>query len=159
MAGKRVPIILKENRSNKKSNFPRKTLEQLFAENIVEVTFRRRHTPPWFIKNRSTGHMKFWRRMLCTSNWRYISSPLTKELYKWKKPKSHKGKAYYRKHNMIIVWDLMLKHWRIVSLDKYNIVGYYPVSKLIDKAKFTAFYRQHIKNLPENRRKHFSDLT
>jgi len=156
MAGQ-SPLILKENKVYKKTGIPRKDLEIFFATNLVEIKFKRRKSPEWLKKNREAGHASFHRRMLCTSNWRYISSPLVRNLYNWNRPKSRKGKAYYRKHNMLVTWDLLQNHWRIVSLDKYTIMGYTPITKLRQKAEFTEFYRQHLKNLPDGKKLSFND--
>ena len=157
MASQR-PIILKENKVYQKTNIPRKDLEILFATNIVEVVFTRRKKPEWFKKKRSTGHLKYQRRMLCTSNWRYIKSPLVRTLFNWQKPKHRRGPAYYRQRGLIIVWDILQNHWRMVSTEKYRIVGYTPITKLRQKEEFTEFYRQHLKNLPDNRKDHFNDI-
>jgi len=154
---RKSPLILKENRVEKRTNLPRKGLEAFFATNVVELSFKRRVKPTWFKKNRKTGHLKYSRHMLCTSSWRYISSPLVRHLYKWKKPKTRRGPAWYRKRDLMIVWDILMNQFRMVSLDDYIINGYTPLTELEQTARFTAFYRINLKNLPENSKKSFSD--
>lgn len=156
-AGDKKPIILKENRVPKSSGLTRLTLMQFFSGNIVELKFTRRIKPNPEKKKLKTGHMKDTRRMLCTSNWRFIASPMTRNLFKWKKPKSRRGKAWYEQRKLLIVWDLLMNNFRMVSLDDYQIIGYTPVNTLLTQAKFIAFYRQRLKNQPENRKKGFSD--
>jgi hypothetical protein len=152
------PIILKENKVYQNTNIPRLELEMFFAQNIVELKFKRRILPPWFKKDRQSGHLSYQRRMLCTSNWRYISSVRVRRLYHWKKPKTKRGKAWYRKRRLLIVWDFMKNDWRMVSLDKYKIVGFTSIKNLEKQEEWTSFYRQHIKHIPENKKKHFSDI-
>jgi hypothetical protein len=156
--GTQRPLILKENKVYQKTNIPRRVLEEFFAQNIVELKFTRRIKPPWYKKDRETGHLSYQRRMLCTSNWRYIKSPRVRYLYNWKKPKSRRGKAWYRKRKLVIVWDIMMNDWRMVSLDKYKIVGYTSIKSLERQDEWTEFYRAHINKLPENKKKHYSDL-
>ena len=152
------PLILKENIVPQKTNIPRMDLELFFALNIVEIKFTRRIKPDWKKKNRSAGHLSYQRRCLCTSNWRYIRSPIVRHLYDWKKPKTRKGPAWYRKRKLLIVWDILQNDWRMISLDKYTIVGYTLCKTLEQQQEFTVFYRQHLKNLPENKKSHYSDI-
>jgi len=152
------PIILKENKVYQNTNIPRLELEMFFAQNIVELKFRRRVLPNWLKKNRQTGHLSYQRRMLCTSNWRYISSPRVRRIYDWKKPKKRRGKAWYRKRKLLIVWDFMANDWRMVSLDKYKIVGFTSIKTIERQDEWTEFYDSMIDPLPENRKKHFSDI-
>jgi hypothetical protein len=86
-----------------------------------------------------------------------ISSPLTRFIYKWKKPKSKRGKSWYRQRNLIIVWDIIQQGFRMISLDEYIILGYTPVSNFKDKAKFTQFYRKRLYRQPKLQRDKFSD--
>ena len=152
------PIILKENKVYQNTNIPRRELELFFALNIVELKFTRRVKPPRKKAERTTGHMSYTRRILCTSNWRYISSPIVRYLYHWKKPKKRRGKAFYRSRKLLIVWDIMKNDWRMVSLDKYKIVGYTSVKSIQDQDTFTKFYRYNLKVLPEAKKEHYSDI-
>ena len=148
------PLILRDNKVSKSRNLPLTTLHEVFDNNVVELKFNRR-TP--LSKNKKAGHMKPTRRMLCTTNWRLISSPLTRFIYKWKKPKTRRGRAWYRQRNLIIVWDLMQKGFRMVSLDSYIIVGYTPVSTFTDKVIFTEFYMSNLYRSSKLDRNKFSD--
>lgn len=152
------PIILKENKVPQKTNIPRRVLEEFFHNNIVEVRFKRREKPPWFIKKRTVGHMRYYRRMLCTANWRLIKSPVCRTLFNWVKPKTRRGPNWYRKRNLIIVWDILQNDWRMVSLEKYFIVGYTPVQTLLEQEKFITFYQHQLEPLTQQKKDHFSDL-
>lgn len=148
-------------------------LMQIFDNNIVEVTFRRRDLTKvlgaghnkkssrggknWHINKRPTGHKNFYRRMLLTRNFRYISSPLTRKLYDWKKPKKRRGKAWYRTRKLIIVWDIIQNDWRMIDIKKLVITGVTPIAEMSDRDEFSEFYRTHLKFLAESRRDSFSD--
>ena len=154
------PFILKENKVLKKSDIPIRTLEELFHKNIMEVVFKRRIYPPKnkFIKKSGqykVGHKNDVRRMLCTSNWQFLKD--YKLPFKWTKPKSSRGAAWYRQKKLIITWDLLHLKWRMISLDKYNIVGWHSLGTPEDIVQFLNFYRLCIKPIPEKKKKHFSD--
>lgn len=119
-----------------------KNIQKVFHNNVIELVFKRRTPLP---KNKKPGHMRKTRRMLCTANWRFIRSPITAKLYKWKKPKHRRGPAYYRNKNLIIVWDIMKADFRIISLDSWRIAGMVPTNTLLDKQKFHLFYMQKLR--------------
>jgi hypothetical protein len=129
---------------------------KFFRNNVVELTFVRRTPLP---KNKKPGHMKKTRRMLCTANWRFIRSPIVAKLYKWKKPKSRRGSSWYKKRNLIIVWDILKADFRIVNLDKWKIVAYVPSKTLFDKQAFTVFYMQKLRGnkMSPSRKNQFYD--
>ena len=151
---KKSPIILQQRAVPKASNIPRMDIEMLFATNVVELYFRRRTD---ITNNDSPGHNSDTRRMLCTSNFRYISNPKVRQLFKWKRPGSKRGKAFYRGKRLLIVWDFMKNNFRMISLDKYKIVSFLPLIEFEELANWSGFYRKNIKNLPENLKNHFSD--
>ena len=142
---------------SQRSNINRKDLEALFENHMVELVFRRRIKPDKKIKNRNIGHMKVTRRMLCTAKWSIISSPKFRRIFNWKKPKSRRGKAWYRKRKLVIVWDLMKNAFRMVSTDKYIIQGIFPITTEQEAMKFIAFYRRNIFRRSEGYRNKFSD--
>lgn len=158
MAPSKRPIVLKEFHVFQKQIPDRYTLDQFFAQNVVEVVFRRRITPTWYKKNREIGHMSFHRRMLCTSDWDFVFSPFTNPYFKLKKPKTKRGKQWYHSRGLVITFDIMQLDWRMISLDKYAIVGYTPLKELMQRAEFIAFYRKYLKSLPDSKKKHFSDI-
>ena len=114
---------------------------KFFRENVVEIVFVRK-TP---LKEKKPGHLRKTRRMLCTANWRFIRSPIVARLYGFKKPKTRRGAAWYQKRNLLIVWDIMKAEFRIISLKKWKLVAYVPTQTLLDRGRFTAFYKQKIR--------------
>lgn len=141
------PLVLKENKVPRKTGWPRMSLERFFAVNVVELRFKRRINPPF-----ST------RRMLCTSNWRLVRSPLARNLFRFTPPKGkmRRGMNWYRQRRLLITWDLMKNDWRCISLDSYEIVGFAPAKELLEQAKFVAFYRKNIVSLPQGKKDSFS---
>ena len=154
---RRSPLLLRDNKVPKQTGIGRKTLELIFHENVVELTFKRRIKPPWHIKDRKRGHMKFDRHMLCTANWRMISSPRVRKYFKWKRPKHRRGVTWYRKRKLLIVWDIMMNAFRCISLDAYMVCGFVPVAKLMQRKEFVVWYRRNIHYMPKYRKLDFSD--
>lgn len=143
------PLILKEQQHQltRQTNLPRLSIERLFAFSIVEVKFKRKINPPYSA-----------RRMLCTSNWRFIRSPLVRSLFKFQPPKGrvHRGAEWYRRRKIILVWDIMKLQWRCVSLLKYEICSAMPVKDLLEQAKFKAFYMRYIRPLSPGKKEAYS---
>ena len=159
----KTPLVVNPRRvegaykPSKRSNLSRSDMEVLFATHVVELTFRRRIKPDKKISNRTPGHMKTTRRMLATARWDVISSPKFRKLFKWQQPKSSRGKNWYRRRNLYIVWDLMKNNWRMVSGDKYIIQGLYPLLSDEEVTKFLQFYRKNIYRRSESYKLKFSD--
>jgi hypothetical protein len=151
---KRVPGAYKPS---KRSNLNRRDMEDILATHVVELTFKRRIKPPKRIKDRTPGHMKTTRRMLCTARWDVISHPKFRKLFNWKKPKSRRGKNWYRKRKLFIVWDLMRNAFRMISGDKYIIQGLYPLMSDEEVTKFLTFYRRNIHRRSDAYKSKFSD--
>ncbi len=153
------PVILLENAPPEAALLRnRNVLDQFFHLNVVEVKFRRRILPPYFKKNREPGHGSYWRRMLCTSNWPFLFSSNSNPWFNPQRPKSRRGPEWYRSRGLVITFDIFNLDYRMVSLDTYAIVGYIPLKTLMERAEFVAFYRQFLKNIPEGKKQHFSDL-
>lgn len=111
---------------------------KFFRTHVVEVKFKRRIYPT---KSSGVGHRRRTRRMLCSSNWRFIASPIVKSVFKWRKPRGPaKGYQWYKKRKLIITWDILNQDWRMVSLDSWDIVAAMPVDTLFQKVEFLKFY-------------------
>lgn len=151
---RRIPGAFKPG---KRSNLNRRDMEDLLASHMVELTFRRRIKPPKKIKDRKVGHMKQTRRMICTAQWGIISNPKFRQLFNFKKPKTRRGKNWYRKRKLFIVWDLMKNNWRMISADKYIIQGVFPIMSEEEANQFLSFYRRNIHRRSEAYKDKFSD--
>ncbi len=151
---RRIPGAFKPG---KRSNLNRRDMEDLLATHMIELTFRRRIKPPKRIKNRTAGHMKTTRRMLCTAAWHIVANPKFRKLFNFKKPKSRRGKAWYRKRKLYVVWDLMKNAFRMISNEKYIIQGAFPIMTEEEANKFLAFYRRNIYRRSQGYKDKFSD--
>lgn len=116
------------------------TILQVFHNHVVELRFVRR-TP---VYNGTS------RRMLCTANWKFLSSVATRKVFGWSNPKSRRGTSWYKVRKLIIVWDLLINNFRIISLDDWNILGVLPLKDLNEQAKFLVFYNEYISRLGGN---------
>jgi hypothetical protein len=153
MAANDKPHLL-VNRSSipKPSGF--QNILKIFEENVLEVVFKRRIKP----QKKVVGHLRPTRRMLCTSNWKLINSPLTKDLFNWKgNPKSERGYYWYKNRNLVIVWSLTDLDWRMVNLNEWEVVAYIPVSNLLQKTEFIEFYRESIERMSDYKKKSIAD--
>lgn len=123
----------------KEIKFDNSKIRTTLKENIVEVFFKRR---VWPVK-KATYQRSPYRRMLCTANFDFIKA--NSNLFQWKTPKSKREPGYYTKRNLAIVWDLIVKAWRIVSLDDYDIINTYPIKSSAEKSEYVKYYNNLLK--------------
>lgn len=139
------PLFL---RKKKKLIFKDSEIKKLLQNDVVEITFKRRG---WPMAN-PLSYQKKTRRILCTANWKFVQK--TKS-FNFTPPKGirPRSKAYYKRHNIILVWDLILRGWRIVSLDEYNIVNVYKTKTKEEQEKFVTYYNNMVKRVGRNKLK------
>ena len=139
------PLFL---RKKKKLIFKDSEIKKIVQEDVIEVTFKRRG---WPMVN-PLSYQKKNRRMLATGNWKFVQG---NKIFNFKPPKGirSRSKAYYKRHNMIIVYDLILKNWRIISLDTYNIVNVYKTKTKEEQEKFVTYYTNMVKRVGKNKLK------
>jgi len=151
-------LFLKEpfkTQLEKDRNFSYRDIWNIFNYSIVEVVSKRR-----LKHDGSLGHKTDVRRMLCTANWQLVQKYRGILEFEPPNPANKKGPAYYKKHKMLIVWDLLKLKWRIVPVDnnEYVILNVY-VMKENDElwAKFIKDYYWKRKAMSDNTIKKFSD--
>jgi hypothetical protein len=132
------PLLI---RKRNKLKFSDSQIRKIVKKDVIEVLFKRRI---WPIKFQAPWQKNETRRMLCSANWEYLKSD---KQFKWKAPKGirPRTKSWYKKRNLIIVWDLVLRNWRMISLDDYNIVNVYKTTTKEDQANFTRYYKNLMK--------------
>lgn len=113
------------------------TLMRFLQTHVVELRFTRRHP-----RGNATS-----RKMVCTANWRFLSSVFTRWFFKWNTPKSRRGVSWYKRRNLIIVWDLMVQNFRIIPVGDIRFVSAYKCTSLMEKGRFLLFYRNNIRNI------------
>jgi hypothetical protein len=110
-------------------------IRELLANNVLEVFFKRRI---WPVK-KPTYQKSPYRRMMCTANIDFIKN--NSSLFSWKTPKSKRDPGWYTERGLCIVWDLVVKNWRMVSLDDYDIINKYPIKYKTDQGRFVDYYK------------------
>ena len=124
------------------------TLTSFLHNHIVELRFTRRHPKTGF---------KDSRRMVCTANWKFLSSVFTRWVFNWNTPKTRRGVSWYKQRNLIIVWDLMVNNFRIIPVTDIRFVSAYKCNSLMEKGRFILFYRRNIRKLtPTQEHKYFN---
>jgi len=131
-------------------------IKKIFSENVVELRFERRTPLP---VPRTTGHKRRTRRMLATANWSYLKMAVRRGSFRWKQPKrvGRRDPSWYRRRNLLIVWDIIQQDFRIISLDNWRILAYYPVNTPATQARFAVFYRKRLTRLNRVQRDAYSD--
>ncbi len=137
----------------KDRNFSYKDIWNIFNYSIVEVVFFRR------TKHDGTrGHKTNVRRMLCTANWDLVNR--YKCITEFVPPKQNKRPAYYKNHQMLIVWDMLKLKWRIVPVKpgEYRIISAF-VMKQNDElwSKFIKDWYPKQKTMSDSTIDKFSD--
>jgi len=118
---------------------------KFFRTHVVEVKFKRRI---WPTRQTGIGHRRNTRRMLCSSNWRFIASPIVKKVFDWKKPVGPaRGYQWYKQRNLIITWDILNQDWRMVNQKDWQIVAAIPVETLMQRASFLSFYHCNLEHI------------
>jgi hypothetical protein len=132
------PLLI---RNKNKIQFKDSQIKKIVLQDVIEVTFKRRI---WPIKIQAPWQKKEHRRMLCTSNWKYLKSD---KQFKWVAPRGirPRSKAWYKKRNLIIVWDLILRNWRMISLDDYTLVNVYQTHTKEQQTNFSRYYKNLMK--------------
>ena len=124
---------------NIKKDYGNAKIREILKSNIVEVFFKRRI---WPVK-KATYQKSPYRRMLCTSNFDFIKS--NSALFQWQTPKSKREPGWYTSRGLCIVWDLVVKKFRMVSLDDYDIINVYPIKTKTDQARYVEYYKNLLK--------------
>ena len=126
---------------HRKLAYNNKQIRKIVKKHVIEVKFKRRiwpiHIPkPWQKNNL--------RRMLCTSNFKFVSK---NAVFKFKKPLGIRPRSdsWYKKRNLIIVWDMILLDWRMISLDDYDIINVYEINNKKDEDTFIKNYKNLLK--------------
>lgn len=116
-------------------------IRDLVKTNIVEVKFKRRIYP---VKN-ATYQRSPLRRMLATSNWKFLNKYAS--TFKFKPPKGTgtRDANWYVERGLIIVYDLITQSWRMISLDKYDVVNIYPIKTDEEQSKYIPYYLNLLK--------------
>jgi hypothetical protein len=108
---------------------------------VIEVKFKRRI---WPIKNPRQGQKSPIRRMLATAAFSWVSS--NKDITQWVPPKGIRPRttAWYKERKLIIIWDMILRKFRMISLDDYQVLSFYSLKTKKHQKKFKSEYEKMI---------------
>ena len=135
--------------TDRRRKIVKQQLRLLLQYNIIELVFQRRIYPPR-VKRMRYGKPTPVRRILCTADWKYLKE--FNKVFDWKRPSRGQGRSekWYRDRNLVIVWDLIIKNYRIISLDDYRIMDSFPIETEHDKNSFIAKYQEMFKRRGKN---------
>lgn len=121
-------------------------LKKLLSNSIVEIVFKRRR---WPIKFPSLGQNQPYRRMLACMDYDFLYK--NRKLLKFIPPKGSKLRSpqWYSKRNLLIVFDLIRKDWRMISCTEYFIASYIKIVSIEQQTDFIQYYKELIKNKSE----------
>ena len=111
---------------------PQKKVSNYCKLGVIEIIFKERTK-----KN-------FNRRMLATSTWGFLSDNTL--LFGWKSPKgiAPRSKQWYTKRKLVIVQDLIMKSWRMISCDDFKVINWYPLTTIENQETFIKEYQKMI---------------
>lgn len=95
-------------------------LKNLVSSNVCEILFHRRTPERTSIPPRSE-----WRRMLCTNSIQILNSTNGKISLNFRFPRTPK-RIDEVKHNMVVVWDIIMQDYRNVSMDECYLIQTIP---------------------------------
>ena len=136
-AKKKSFFITRNLKSNKKASLD--NMSKLLSNNVVEIRFKRRI---WPIKSSDAGQGNPWRRMLATSDWKFLQS--NKSTFKFKAPSGARPRSskWYKERNLVIVHDLVRQAWRMINLDDYSIISTYPIKTKKQQEEYIKYYER-----------------
>lgn len=95
------------------------TLKNLLLNNVLDLKYTRR-TP---VKGKPST-----RRMLCTKSYELLNSTNGRVVLNYKPPKRQK-QFNEGKNNAVVVWDIIMQDYRIVSAESVQIVRQVPANE------------------------------
>ena len=108
------------------------SLNSDLLNNVCEVKFLKRTSPP----NRPE-----YRRMLCTKNYELLSSVNGKISLNFREA-THQKAINEAVKNVLVVWDILMQDYRIVSGDQVSIIRQIPANE-----EFWTFFNKEIYTL------------
>lgn len=116
------------------------SLNSDLLNNVCEVRFLKRTSPP----NRPE-----YRRMLCTKNYQLLSSVNGKLTLNFREANRQKVINEAVK-NVLVVWDLLMQDYRIISLDDCDLITKIPADET-----FWEYFNKNIYPMSTNQKVNF----
>ena len=104
-------------------------LEPLLLNNVVDLRFVRRIP---------IGNKPMTRRMLCTKSYSLLNSTNGRVVLNYKPP-THNKQFNERIKNALIVWDILMQDYRVVSCESVDVIRTIPANE-----EFWTFFNKEI---------------
>lgn len=138
--------------TDRRRKIAKNQLRLLLQYNVIELIFERRTWPlrAQQMKRHRFGTPTPVRRILCTSDWKYLEEHSRE--FEYKRPRGRNGRSdrYYRQRNLAIVYDIIIKKFRMVNLNDYKIMNSYPLETDKDRDDFMLKYEEMFKRIGNN---------
>lgn len=107
----------------------RENLDSLLLTNVCEVRFVRR---------RPVAGKSLTRRMWCTKSYDLLNSTNGRVTLNYRPP-THPKQINEAQNNALVVWDILMQDYRIISLDQCNLIQQIPAND-----KFWDFFNKNL---------------
>jgi len=107
----------------------RATLDSLLLNNVCEIRFVRRIPKPGFASTR---------RMLCTKSYGLLNSTNGRITLNFRPP-THISRINEAAENVVIVWDILMQDYRVVSMDQVDLIQEIPANE-----EFWKYFNENI---------------
>jgi hypothetical protein len=116
------------------------TLQKILAENVVELTFVRRH------ERRKWNNI---RGLLGTTNYELLNGPFGFAVLHFQPPKGV-GMGYdYKAKNLCVVWDFFRQEYRVFGAEQVRIRKLFILTNEDEKKKFYDWFYEYIINMTD----------
>ena len=147
----KVPSIWPSKFLKLKGKVPDKAIRDMCSLGVIEVEFKRRIYP---IRSPKAYQKTKTRRMLCSACWPILDK--NKKVFGFKRPigRINRSPSWYKKRGLVIVFDIILKKYRMISLDKYKVTSFWSLkgkkqletfidnyTKMFDKKSIKTLYK------------------
>lgn len=125
------------------------SLQKILANNVVEITFVRRHTAPGWNDIRG---------LLGTTNYNLLNGVFGKTVLHFQPPKYGGWQAMgynYKAKNLCVVWDFFRQEYRVFGAENVNIRQLFDLSDPEQEKLFYDWFYEYIINMTEQQKLDF----
>lgn len=122
------------------------SLQKILADNVVELTFVRRHEKQGW--NNIRG-------LLGTTNYELLNGPFGSSVLRFSPPKGV-GMGYnYKAKNLCVVWDFFRQEYRVFGAEQVSIRKVFDLTNQEEKQVFYDWFYEYIINMSEQQKSDF----
>lgn len=121
-------------------------LQGLLGNNVVELTFERRHPKLGWSNIRG---------LLGTTNYPLLNGDFGFQVLNFQPPKGV-GMGYdYKKYNLCVVWDMFRQEYRVFGAEQVNIRQQFPLTTPEEQETFMNYFYDYIINMSNKQKLDF----